>query len=263
MTIMKVLSFTFFVTFLSIGYSFAPNHNHHHKPTNKKIGFLSPFSSNYNLTFKNDFVLMSALSDAEALLAKARALREQAEEEEHKLHSTLIEKKNCQNVETDNVIQKLFPLNEEKVESDSAIKALAKRIEEHKLSTVMLERVVERLHEREIAARGLEHVEPSNHHDQVQFIRVAKPQQEDLVRVQGLIQRLIDAAEVVDEKYLKREQNHHHVDASHWSRGNLSKVLKEKAHFLGREHEDEFKKRLEEFYEAARKKKDHESYDMY
>eukprot|EP00551_Chaetoceros_affinis_P002049 CAMPEP_0203661196 /NCGR_PEP_ID=MMETSP0088-20131115/59476_1 /ASSEMBLY_ACC=CAM_ASM_001087 /TAXON_ID=426623 /ORGANISM="Chaetoceros affinis, Strain CCMP159" /LENGTH=202 /DNA_ID=CAMNT_0050523849 /DNA_START=230 /DNA_END=838 /DNA_ORIENTATION=- len=202
---------------------------------------------------------MSGISDAEALLAKAKALREQAEAEEHKLHSTLIEKKNCQNSETDSVIQKLFPLNE----VGATASDLARRIDELKLSTLMLERVVERLHEREIAARGLEHVEPSQHHEQVQFVRVAALQEEDLARVQGLIQRLIDAAEVLDNEHLKNAKEHHHVDATHWSRGTLSKVLKEKAHFLGREHDEEFKKRLEEFYEAARKKKDYDSYTMY
>lgn len=210
---------------------------------------------------------MSAISDAEALLAKARALREQAEAEEHQLHSNLIEKKNSQNVATDNIIQKLFPIHEinvnEKEDDDNYDKvkrALANRIDTMKLSTNMLQNVVERLHEREIAARGLEHVEPTTHHDQVKFVRVASPQEEELVRVQGLIQRLIDAAEVLDEEYLKHEKDHHHVvDETHWSRGTLSKVLKEKAHFLGREHDEEFKKRLEEYYEAARKKEDQDS----
>ncbi len=218
---------------------------------------------------------MSAISDAEALLAKARALREQAEAEEHKLHTNLIEKKNCQNVATDNVIQNLFPIHEmindvndkNDPQYEKAKHALAHRMDSMKLSTNMLENVVERLHEREIAARGLEHVEPTTHHDQVKFVRVAAPQEEELARVQGLIQRLIDAAEVLDEEYLKhgKDQNHHHVDSTHWSRGKLAKVLNEKAHFLGREHDEEFKKRLEEFYEAARKKKDQDgtSFKMY
>ncbi len=222
-------------------------------------------SGNYQ---KHALILsMSAISDAEALLAKARALREQAEAEEHQLHSTLIEKKNCQNMETDSVIQKLFPMNGAAGRSDDSIDLaaidLANRIDELKLSTQMLERVVERLHEREIAARGLEHVEPSQHHEQVQFVRIAAPQEEELARVQGLIQRLIDAAQVLDAEHLRNAKEHHHVDATHWSRGTLSKVLKEKAHFLGREHDEEFKKRLEEFYEAARKKKDYDSYTMY
>ena len=204
-------------------------------------------------------------SDAEALLAKARALREQAEAEEHKLHTNLIEKKNCQDNAIDNIIQQLFPLNEPHVNEPRAKYALAKRIDTLKLSSRVLENVIERLHEREIAARGLEHVEPSKHHDQVKFVRVAAPEEEELGRVKGLIQRLIDAADVLDDQYLKNEkkEKHHHVDSTHWSRGTLGKVLKEKAHFLGREHDEEFKRRLEEYYEAARKKKDHDSFTMY
>ena len=208
-------------------------------------------------------VLSMSMSEAEALLAKARALRQQAAEDEHKLHSTLIEKKNCQNMETDTVIQTLFPLH-----GDNTSASIASRMEEHRYSAPMLKKVVERLHEREISAKGVDHVEPS-HNDRehkVEFVRVAQPQKEELERVEGLIQKLIDAAEILDEKYLKNEElqkkHHHHVDDTHWSSGNLSKVLKEKAHFLRREHEAEFKNRLEEFYEAARKKHDYESYEM-
>lgn len=225
-----------------------------------QIGFIN---GRIPTTAKPQVMFMSAQSDAEALLAKARKLREQAEAEEHKLHTNLIEKRNCQNEATDNIIQQLFPITEGEVHNDAAKHALAKRVESMKLSTSALENVVERLHEREIAARGLEHVEPSRHHDQVKFIRVAAPKEDELVRVQGLIQRLIDAAEILDEEHLKNEKEHHHVDSTHWSRGTLSKVLKEKAHFLGREHDEEFKKRLEEFYEAAKKKKDYDSYTMY
>lgn len=260
----KQISYLILAIVASFGHSFTPT------PIKRKVGLLlRPSSPKIQITHGNDngngVLFMSPISDAEALLAKARALRQQAEADEHKLHSTLIEKKKCQNTETDLIIQKLFPLNhnnQKEVDRNASIRDLAKRIEELRLSKVMLERVVERLHEREISARGLEHVEPSNHHEQVKFIRVAQLQEEELTRVQGLIQRLIDAAEVIDEEYLKHEQKRHHVDETHWSRGNLSKVLKEKAHFLGREHEDEFKKRLEEFYEAARKKKDYESYEM-
>ena len=223
------------------------------------ISHPSPYPTNE----RNVLVLsMSSISDAHALLAKARALREQAEADEHKLHSTLIEKKVCKDTETDAIIRSLFPLNEEQ-DGDAAILALSKRMEEKKLSTTMLKKVVERLHEREIAARGLAHVETKKDKDQVRFVTVAAPQEEELARVQGLTQRLIDAAEILDKEYLKNEKRHHHaVEDSHWSRGTLSKVLREKAHFLAREHDDEFKKRTKEYYEAARKKKDYDSYSM-
>jgi hypothetical protein len=194
---------------------------------------------------------MSAISDAQALLAKAKALRQQAEADEHVLHSTLIEKKQCQDTETDTVIRDLFPLNEDGAD----VEVLAKRMEELKLSTSMYERVIERLHEREIAAKGVDHVEPSHHNEQVKFVRVSNPHEEELSRVQGLTQRLIDAAEILDEEYLKNEKSiHHHTDDTHWSKGKLSKVLKEKAHFLGREHEAQFQKRVQDYWEAAKKK---------
>lgn len=258
MTFKKVF-FTFALSICSAN-SFAT-----HSLTNKIGGAFQaqaqaqPVSRN-----NNGSVLSMSVSEAEALLAKARALREQAAADEHKLHSTLIEKKNCKNVEIDTVIQSLFPL-QHGANADYDIISLAARMEGLKISSRMYEKVVERLHEREIAARGLDHVESSHQHpEQVEFIRVAEPQAEELALVEGLIQHLIDGAEILDEKYLKNDQqkNHHHVDASHWSSGSLSKVLKEKAHFLGREHDEEFKKRLAEFYEAARKKHDHESYEM-
>lgn len=211
----------------------------------------------------NNVALFMSMSEAEALLAKARALREEAALDEEELHSSLIEKKKNQNIEKDVVISALFPLND-----DNSSASVASRMESHRFSAPMLKKVVERLHEREIAAKGLDHVESSHNHEEhkVEFVRVSQPKQEELERVQGLIQKLIDAAEILDEKYLKNEhlqkKHHHHVDDSHWSSGSLSKVLKEQAHFLGREHEEEFKKRLEEYYEAARKKKDYESYEM-
>lgn len=203
---------------------------------------------------------MSALSDAQALLAKARALREQADSDEHELHSTLIEKKKCQNSETDAVIEKLFPLNEADDSGPAAVQARANRIEDLKLSTDMLKKVVERLHEREISARGLEHIESSQNEKQVKFVKVESANEEELERVQGLILKLIAAADKIDEKYLKDEQKHHNADTSHWSRGSLGKVLTEKHHFLSREHDDSFKKRTKEYYEAAKKKEDYDSY---
>lgn len=271
----KVMHFLFYISLITSYYtteSFSPQITGLVGERSIPVNSIYPHTTNSNSKrFTKYHVILhmsttsSSSSDAEALLAKARALRQQAEAEEHKLHTNLIEKRNCQNVAIDNIIQQLFPLNEPYVNEPRAKYTLAKRIDTLKLSSRVLENVIERLHEREIAARGLEHVEPSKHHDQVKFVRVAAPQEEELGRVKGLIQRLIDAAEVLDDQYLKNEkkEKHHHVDSTHWSRGTLSKVLKDKAHFLGREHDEEFKRRLEEYYEAARKKKDHDSFTMY
>lgn len=195
--------------------------------------------------------------DAQELLRKARELRQQAEDEENHLHKTLVTKKQEQAIQTDGIINELFPPNLPK--GQTGVWKVAETLEHKRFSAPCLERVVERLHEREIAAKGLEHVEPSLHHPHVKFERVADVNEEELRRVQGLIQLLIDAAAVLDEKVLKERHEKgtatHSVDSTHWCSGELSKRLAEKAHFLGREHEEQFKSRLEEFYEAARKKK--------
>lgn len=200
---------------------------------------------------------MTKEDDAQELLRKARELRQQAEEEENNLHKTLVTKKQEQAVQTDGIIDDIFPVHLPK--GQAGIWKVAEVLEQKRFSAPCLERVVERLHEREIAARGLEHVEPSLHHPNVKFERVADVNEEELRRVQGLIQLLIDAAAIVDEKVLKERHEKgtatHHVDSTHWCSGELSKRLTEKAHFLGREHEEQFKSRLEEFYEAARRKK--------
>jgi len=197
---------------------------------------------------------MSAQSDAEALLRKARELRAQAEADESTLHTSLINKKKAQDDETDNLIQDLFPLS---LPRDKGAKILSDTMEKKRLSVACLKRVVERLHKREVAARGLDHVEPSLKNTQVTFERVSDANEQELKRVDGLIQMLIEAAAILDEKHLKEQELNpvrHHVDDSHWASGKLSETLAEKAHFLGREHEDQFKDRLQEYYEAAKKK---------
>jgi len=191
-------------------------------------------------------------SDIELLLRKAKELRAQAEAEENQLHSSLIDKQSSQDLETDALIDKIFPL-----ESTTAA-IVAQCIERKRLSKDMLIRVVERLHNREVAAKGLDHVEPSVHHSHVKFERVALHNQTELDRVKGLIDQLIDAATILDERFFSNEAGEkvvmHNVDHTHWSTGELSKILKEKAKFLGREHDKQFKSRQEEYYEAARKK---------
>lgn len=201
------------------------------------------------------------LSKAEALLAKARKLRAQAEADESQLHSSLLEKKTSQDMETDIMIDELFPLaSKESVTVESVADFIGKK----RPSSDMLLRVVERIHSREVAAKGLERVEPSRKQSLITFETVAAGNEEDLARVEGLIEILIDAANIVDEDFLsnqlaRRGENGkvvlHSVDHTHWSSGELSKVLREKAKFLGREYDEQFKNRLAEYYEAASKKK--------
>lgn len=139
----------------------------------------------------------TAQSDAERLLQKARELREAVKASEDELHSTLIEKKSKRDATTDSMIAALFPTDD-----DDGTCALCDRLRQKRLASDMLVQVVERLHEREVSARGLEHVEPSVHNNQVTFKRVAEPNEEELERIQGLISRLIEAAEVLDKEFI-------------------------------------------------------------
>jgi len=201
---------------------------------------------------------MSAVSDAEELLRKARELRQQAEADEHTLHKSLIDKKESEGQKDDRIIQDIFPPNLPK--GQAGVLKVAEILEQKRFSVTCLKRVVERLHAREIAARGLSHVEPSLHHTHVKFEKVADSDEQELQKLEGLIQLLIDAAEILDDKVLKNRDEKgtatHHVDSTHWCSGELSNALSEKAHFLGREHDEQFKSRLAEYYEAARKKED-------
>ena len=141
-------------------------------------------------------------TDVDRLLQKARELRKQAASGEDELHNTLIRRKRTQDAATDAIIQQLFPDNDT---DDGDGVALCDRLREKRLASDMLVRVVERLHEREVAAKGLDHVEPSVHHDQVTFKRVAQPDDEELARIQGLVHKLIEAAEVLDKEFIEQK----------------------------------------------------------
>ena len=87
----------------------------------------------------------TAQTEAERLLAKARALREEASREDELLHTTLLTKKYAQDSATDSLIDELFP---------GDVDDVVRRLREKRLASDMLVRIVERLHEREIAAKG-------------------------------------------------------------------------------------------------------------
>ena len=197
-------------------------------------------------------------SEVEKLLRKARELRQEAEAAEEDLHSTLIEKKSSHDQEVDAAIAKLFPQQG----PDEHVQHLVDRLHECQFSTSKLQDVVTRLHEREIAARGLKHVESKKHGDSghVSFEVVSSPNESELHKVDGLVNTLIQAASLVDEEYWKKKRVQgeklklHHSDKIHWTTGNLASILKERAGFLGREHSEQFQKRMAEYYEAARRK---------
>jgi len=197
-------------------------------------------------------------SEVEALLRKAKELRAEAQEDEEHLHSKLIQKKTLHDQELDDAINQLFPLDDEH-NSDVIVQNLRKC----QFSTDKMKDVVTRIHEREVAARGLQHVESKTQSDtgNVKFEVVSSPDELELQKMTGLVDRLTAAAEVLDEEYWKEKRIQgedlklHHTDVVHWTKGDLAKILKQKAGNLGREHTDQFKKRSSDYYDAARRKK--------
>ncbi|KAL7436785.1 hypothetical protein ACHAXM_005336 [Skeletonema potamos] len=199
-----------------------------------------------------------AETEAERLLRKARELREASQRAEDTLHANLIQKKKEKDAATDLIISQLFPSN--------GIDDLVDRLRKKRLASDMLVRVVERLHEREIAARGLEHVEPSLHHDQVTFKRVAQPDKVELAKIEGIVNDLVEAAAILDQEWL--DQKHKtdggkitHAEIMHWGGGKIAGILQDKIKELGREQDEQFKKRLQSFYDAANRKKHKDAID--
>ena len=233
---MKLLSITFFVSSISTTFGFATAFVN---PTCRLLCTSSQLSATHAET-------------AERLLRRARELREASQREEDDLHATLIQKKREKDDATDAIIFQLF-----KSKND-----LVQTLREKRLASVMLVRIVERLHEREIAARGLEHVEPSLHHDQVIFKRVAQPDEVELAKIEGTVHQLIAAAEVLDQEFFDQKSvgdKITHAEMIHWGGGHIATILKDKVKELGREQDDQFQARLQSFYEAANRKnhKDH------
>lgn len=198
------------------------------------------------------------LSKVEALLAKAKLLRAQAEADETQLQSSLIEQKASRDTDMDSTIDELFQLDNKK---EATKEVIAKRITSQRPSSDLLLRVVDRLHQREIAAKGLEYVESSVQRTGVTFKTTATENKEELARIEGFTDVLIGAAKIVDEDFARARDAKgkavmHSLDRTHFSSGELFKALNEKKRFLQREYDTQFKKRQAEFVEAARRKED-------
>lgn len=197
-------------------------------------------------------------TDVERLLRRARELRAEAEAEERALHETLLTQKELKDQELDKCVDALFPPNED---DNGSVDALVNRMKELQYSTDKLLEIVVRLHEREIKAKGIHRVEAYfQHNSHTGFERVSKVDQEELERVEGLIDRLVAAAEQIDEEYMKEKRNSKdpsylsHVDIEHWTVGECGAILSTKIRELRREHDTQFQERLHSFYEAQRKK---------
>jgi hypothetical protein len=162
--------------------------------------------SGHHIDIRLSALHATAETDAERLLRRARELREAVKAGEEELHTTLLQRKKTRDAATDSMIAQLFPKNNAKDDDENGgVCALCERLREKRLALDMLVRVVERLHEREVAARGLEHVEPSIHHDNVTFKRVAQADEVELRYVQGLVDQLIEAAEVLDREFINQK----------------------------------------------------------
>lgn len=194
---------------------------------------------------------------AQRLLERARQLREEAEQEGHALHETRLTGKDLRNEKLDACIDRLFPSNAK----DDSVEALVARLKNLQYSTDKLLEIVTRLYEREMNAMGIHQVEA--HFEQnthTGFERVSKANKEEALRVNGLIDRLIEAAEQIDEEYLKERRTaknaRHlsHTELEHWTVGETAKILSGKIGELRREHSEQFQARLHSFYEAQRKK---------
>lgn len=203
---------------------------------------------------KNTLYSTNAPSDIEKLLEKARQLRAEAEAQEEKIHSSLLSKKEQRDAETDNLITGIFAQN------SISLDEVAEHLRSKRFSSDTLLKIVDRLHEREIAARGLEHVEKASQYGHSHFKRV-KDKKDDIefARISGMIEKLIDAVRMLDEEFLeeksaKGEKYNTHLETEHWNAGNCAKMLNDKVKEMRREHDDQFKKRQKEFYDAQRKK---------
>ena len=201
--------------------------------------------------------LAAAGVDVEALLARAAKLKAEAAAAEQALHTNLLEKKGGKASELDGYIDTLFPVN------DGSLDGLVQRLKEKHWSTDRLMEITKRLHEREITAQGKGQVSASLKDDRTSFSKVSEGNPEELARVQGLIDQLLEAADIIDEDFMAakreaKEQTHlNHLDMDHWTMGDLAGNLRRLVGELRREHDEQFQERLESFYEAQRKEKKH------
>jgi len=195
----------------------------------------------------------SGQSEAERLLQRARELRESAVQDEHRIHVSLAEKKAKKDAKTDQLINYLF------FENDGS--TLVDRLHKKNPSMETLETIVDRLDEREVIAEGKEHVRLVEKNGKVTFERVSLRDDEELASIQGKIEDLIEGVMVLDDEFRRKKDGKGdsyvtHTEDQHWGGDKKAERLTNRAHEIRREREEQFQKRLEEFYEAQRIKKD-------
>jgi hypothetical protein len=191
-------------------------------------------------------------TEAERLLRRARELRAEAEQAEQQVHDDLVKKKARQDAQTDDLIDQLF--------FTPPSSGLVDRLRSKRVGMGTLEAIVDRLDEREVIAKGGEHVEFKMVGDKTEFHRVAKKDEKELERIQGLIDQLIQAAAALDKEFLakKKAKGESYVAHAeeHWGGGKCAERLENRIGEIRRERSEQFQKRMEEFREAQRRKDD-------
>jgi hypothetical protein len=192
-------------------------------------------------------------SEAERLFRLAKEMRAKAEEADHNLHIDLAEKKAEKDAHTDALIEEIIFGGPED--------GLVDRLRSKKLCMDTLEQIVDRLEEREVNAEGQEYVEAKISNDRAVFERVAQRDEEELERIQGRVDDLIAACKVLDQEFKEQKENKGeayvtHTEEVHWGGGKVAERLESRYHEIRREREEQFQKRMEEFREAQRVKKD-------
>jgi hypothetical protein len=197
----------------------------------------------------------SSETEAERLLRKARELRAAAARDEQQVHGDLTQKKDQKDAQTDAYIDQLFfdPSN-----SNSVVDTLRKK----RWSQTTLERIVLRLDERLVRAQGWDHVEGKVNADgKAEFVRVKdNPDPATVERLDGKIEILLDAVEVLDEEFRKakkQQQGVAHAEQEHWGGGYCAVYLRDRINSVRRERSEHFQKRLKEVQDAQRRKDDH------
>lgn len=177
-----------------------------------------------------------AETEAERLLAKARELQAQVKQQQDDLHNSIMAKKVVQDSHTDEIISQLFPPNDSGGTCD-----LVARLRSKRLASDVLLQVVHRLHER---TRVVENKEPD---------------------LEPFTPLLIEAAKILDKEFLTQKSECGgkitHAEMVHCGGGNMAELLLDKAKDLAREYDEQFQKRQESFYDAAKKKHSRDEVD--
>eukprot|EP00980_Cylindrotheca_fusiformis_P021064 scaffold8070_cov117-Cylindrotheca_fusiformis.AAC.12 len=185
-------------------------------------------------------------SEAEKMMRKARALRQEAEQDETQVHQHLYEKKAAEDQQLDGWISNLL-------EHGEGRSATVERLKVKKPSMETMERMIDRLHVRNLIARGHEHVVPGTS----TFQRVKRPADENEAdRMVSLVESLIDAVRVLDDEKDEKGRPKPHAESQHWGGAEKAKKLNARWHELKRENEEQFLKRQQSFRDAQTIKKD-------